>query len=81
MCSRLNGCKYDAITNKLYDPEFYKFDDSKIVPKLPLIDDFDEMLEEEEEVEDEEEDDLEEEEEDDFNFEEVSFFPPYFCLF
>lgn len=78
MCSRLNGCKYDAITNKLYDQEFYKFDDSKIVPKLPLIDDFDEMLEEEEELEDEEEDELEEDEDNDFDFEEVSLLFQYY---
>ena len=58
-CNRLTGQKFDHITNKLYDQDFYQIDDNQIVPKLLNPDDFDDFIGEEgiEEEEDEDDDD------------------------
>ena len=78
-CNRLTGQKFDHITNKLYNHDFYQIDDDQIVPKLLDPGDFGDMIGEEglEEEDNEDDDDSNMDLNDDlgdFNFENVIIF-------
>eukprot|EP00111_Clytia_hemisphaerica_P024229 TCONS_00071384-protein len=72
-CNRLKGHKYDPITNKLYDKQFYDIDGDRIVPQLRGLMDYEDLMGDDEEGEGEgdgEDDDVDSLEDDieDFNF-------------
>lgn len=74
VCNRLTGQKFDPITNKLHDHNFYQIDDNKIVPKLDSTD-FNDPNEEglDEEDEDDVDSDIDSNDNlDDFNFDNVN---------
>ena len=73
-CNRLTGQRFDHITNKLYNHDFYQIDDNQIVPKLSISEDFDDFVEEEDVEEDDDDVDSNNDlndELDDFNFDNV----------